>query len=142
MLKHIDTLLNSELLFALDKMGHGDRLAIVDANFPSYSHCNYTHISLAGVDATTVLSSLLRHFPLDAFTDSPFNIMAQDDSSELTESALDFIRVQAESEESNHRYRLIDRQEFYQITRECQVVIRTKDCRPYACMILQKGVIF
>ncbi|MBY8184882.1 hypothetical protein KW511_12660 [Vibrio fluvialis] len=142
MLKHIDPLLSAELLFALDKMGHGDRLAIVDANFPSYSHSSVTHVSLTGVDASTVLMSVLKHFPLDAFTETPFLIMAQDGSQELTESAVDFIDVQRSSEEGAHQYALVDRQDFYQIAKACQLVIRANDRRAYACMVLQKGVIF
>ena len=35
MLKGIDPLLNAELLHILAGMGHGDELAIVDANFPA-----------------------------------------------------------------------------------------------------------
>lgn len=142
MLKHIDPLLSAELLFALDKMGHGDRLAIVDANFPSYSHSSNTHISLAGVDASTALVSVLKHFPLDSFSETPLFIMAQDDSEELTESAKDFVNVQRCSEEASHQYLLVDRQDFYQMAKACQLVIRTNDRRAYACMVLQKGVIF
>ena len=142
MLKNIDTLLNPELLFALSKMGHGDRLAIVDANFPSYSHCGFTHISLVGVDASTTLLSLLKYFPLDTFTETPFLIMGQDESCELTESAKDFIKIQRQSTESEHRYKLINRHSYYQMVRECQLVISTNDMRPYACLMLQKGVIF
>ncbi len=142
MLKHIDPLLSAELLFALNKMGHGDRVAIVDANFPSYSHSSNTHISLTGVDASTVLTSVLKHFPLDSFNETPLFIMAQDGSQELTESAQDFIDVQRSSEEASHQYLMVDRQDFYQMTKACQLVIRTNDRRAYACMILQKGVIF
>ena len=37
MLKNIDPVLSPELLFTLREMGHGDELAIVDANYPSAS---------------------------------------------------------------------------------------------------------
>ncbi|MDV7105356.1 RbsD/FucU family protein [Vibrio sp. TH_r3] len=142
MLKSIDPILNPELLFSLSKMGHGDRLAIVDANFPSYSHCAFTHISLVGIDASTTLSTLLKYFPMDEFSDTPFFIMSQDNSPNLTESAKDFIKIQQNSDESDHQYKLVDRHIYYQMVRECQLVISTNDMRPYACMILQKGVIF
>jgi L-fucose mutarotase len=35
MLKRIDPLLSAQLLTILAEMGHGDELAIVDANFPA-----------------------------------------------------------------------------------------------------------
>ena len=42
MLKNIDPLLNADLLWVLAAMGHGDDLALVDANHPAdtvASHC-------------------------------------------------------------------------------------------------------
>ena len=36
MLKNIDPLLTGDLLKILADMGHGDELAIVDANFPAF----------------------------------------------------------------------------------------------------------
>ncbi|ROV60001.1 hypothetical protein EGH82_11100 [Vibrio ponticus] len=142
MLKHIDPLLNAELLFALQNMGHGDRLAIVDANFPAKSHAKGTLISLPGVNASNTLESILKHMPLDAFTEVPMWIMAEDGKTSLTEAALDFVRVKDASEESQYQTTLIDRQDFYIATQACELVISTNDLRPYACMILQKGVIF
>ena len=37
MLKHLDPLLNADLLHALRSMGHGDELIICDTNFPADS---------------------------------------------------------------------------------------------------------
>ena len=37
MLKNLDPVLNADLLYALRQMGHGDEIAIVDANFPAYA---------------------------------------------------------------------------------------------------------
>ena len=37
MLKHLDPLLNADLLHALRCMGHGDDLIICDTNFPADS---------------------------------------------------------------------------------------------------------
>ena len=51
MLKHIDPLLNPDLLQVLRQMGHGDEIAIVDANFPAYSQGPRV-VRLDGVDAT------------------------------------------------------------------------------------------
>lgn len=37
MLRNIDPPLSGELLTVLDEMGHGDRLALVDRNYPAHS---------------------------------------------------------------------------------------------------------
>ena len=37
MLKGLSALLNADLLWVLQSMGHGDRLALVDRNFPAAS---------------------------------------------------------------------------------------------------------
>ena len=37
MLINIDPILSPELLYALRSMGHGDKLVLADANFPSAS---------------------------------------------------------------------------------------------------------
>ena len=50
MLKHISPLLGPDLLHALRQMGHGDEIAIVDANFPAYSQGPRV-VRLDGVDA-------------------------------------------------------------------------------------------
>jgi L-fucose mutarotase len=57
MLKGIDPLLNAELLHALATMGHGDEIAVVDANFPAASIARRL-IRLDGVDAPRALAAL------------------------------------------------------------------------------------
>ena len=51
MLKGIDPLLGADLLHVLRSMGHGDELAIVDANFPAASS-GPRLVRLDGVSAT------------------------------------------------------------------------------------------
>ena len=42
MLKHLDPLLNADVLHALRSMGHGDDLVISDTNFPADSVARQT----------------------------------------------------------------------------------------------------
>ncbi|MEH6532397.1 MAG: RbsD/FucU domain-containing protein [Photobacterium frigidiphilum] len=141
MLKHIDPLLNADLLYALQSMGHGDKLALVDANFPAKSKCKHTLVTMNGIDCTAILKSILKHLPLDDFSATPIEIMAADNSTQPTEAALDFIKTIKKSDESRHQYSLIERFNFYNTVNSCQLVISTNDLRPYACIILQKGII-
>ena len=70
MLKTISPLLTPDALHALASMGHGDDLAIVDANFPAAQVAQQAGarlVQVAGADAPAVLAALLPLFPLDTF---------------------------------------------------------------------------
>ena len=60
----IHPLLTPDLLHALASMGHGDEIAVVDANFPSVS-VGRRVIALPGADAPQALAAILTVFPLD-----------------------------------------------------------------------------
>ena len=70
MLKTIPPLLTPDALHALASMGHGDELAIVDANFPAArvaAQGGARLVQLAGADAPQVLRAVLQVLPLDDF---------------------------------------------------------------------------
>ena len=64
MLKGLHPLLAPDLLHALAAMGHGDELAIVDANFPAAT-VGRRLIELRGVGAAAALDAVLTVFPVD-----------------------------------------------------------------------------
>ena len=66
MLKNIDPLLSPELLSTLRAMGHGDELAIVDANFPAASS-GPPVMRADGSPVTAVAAAVLSLMPLDEF---------------------------------------------------------------------------
>ena len=68
MLKGIPPILGPELLFTLRAMGHGDEIAIVDANYPGDS-AGPTLVRLDGVSATEALDAVLALMPLDTFVE-------------------------------------------------------------------------
>ena len=80
MLKSINPLLTPELLYVMAAMGHGDELAVVDANFPAYSVAHGTTnaraVPMAGVSMPEAVSAILSLLPLDEFVDSPVRSMA------------------------------------------------------------------
>src|SRR5512132_732310 len=63
-LKNINSLLTPELLATLRAMGHGDELAIVDANYPAVSS-GVPVIRLDGASTTQTLDAVLSVLPLD-----------------------------------------------------------------------------
>ena len=69
MLKTIHPLLSADLLTVLAEMGHGDELAIVDANFPAVSMAR--RLVRVSATASRVLEAVLTLLPLDDFADAP-----------------------------------------------------------------------
>ena len=66
MLKGLSPLLTADLLHALRAMGHGDELAIVDANFPAAS-VGRRLIEVPGAGSPEVLAAVLAVLPVDTF---------------------------------------------------------------------------
>jgi len=58
MLRFIDPILSPELLAILRQMGHGDEIAIVDANFPSVTMGKRV-VRADGVTATHMAEAIL-----------------------------------------------------------------------------------
>jgi len=93
MLKGIHPLLTADLLHVLAAMGHGDEIAIVDANFPS-ARVGRRVIQLAGASSPEVLAAVLTVFPLD--TDAipaAFTMAVIGDPDALPEAVADFAGV-------------------------------------------------
>jgi L-fucose mutarotase len=68
MLKNVPAILSPDLLYTLRAMGHGDELAIVDANFPA-EYLGPEVIRADGSSATDILNAVLSLLPLDDFVD-------------------------------------------------------------------------
>ncbi len=62
------------MLFILAAMGHGDELAIVDANFPATGLAKRL-VRLDGVSAPRALQAVLKLMPLDDYGESPVTVM-------------------------------------------------------------------
>ena len=63
MLIGLDPLLTPDLLHALAAMGHGDRIVLVDANYPA-TRGNHI-IRIQGANTPRVLSAVLTLLPVD-----------------------------------------------------------------------------
>jgi L-fucose mutarotase len=73
MLLGLDPVLSPDLLHALAAMGHGDRLALVDANYPATRGRRL--IQLPGIDMPRALQAVLSVFPIDTFIPEPCAVM-------------------------------------------------------------------
>ena len=145
MLIKIDPILSPELLFTLRTMGHGDKLVLADANFPSNS-MNKNVIRLDGVNIEDAAKAILSVFPLDSFIVSQggtaANRMEVDDNpNELTEAHKEFIQAVKDISGESWKVGSIERQSFYTEAKKSYAIVTTTDARPFGCFILTKGVI-
>jgi L-fucose mutarotase len=147
LLKGIDPLLTADLLYVLRSMGHGDKLVVCDCNFPAVEVATKTItgkcITLT-VPLPEALSAICSVLPLDYFVDSPVSCMAPSEGVALPpEGALviDAIKAAIRAHSPGVRICPVERFAFYEQARTCFAVVQTLERRPYANVILQKGVI-
>ncbi len=141
MLKGIHPLLHADLLHALAAMGHGDRIAIVDANFPAAAIARRL-LHLTGAAAPAVLDAVLTVLPLDT-TEIPaaITMAVVDAPDEVPAPVADFAAVFTARDLADLEIGRVSRDDFYAQVREAYAVVRTGELRPYGNILLVKGVI-
>ncbi len=141
MLKNTDPLLSPDLLYILAAMGHGDEIAIVDANFPAESMGERT-VRLDGVNATRALDAVLTVLPLDDFVERPVAVMqVVGDADEEPETVREFMASASAAEGRPVEFESLERFAFYDRTREAFAVLATGERRLYGNVILVKGIV-
>lgn len=142
MLKNIDPLLSPELLAALRAMGHGDELAIVDANYPAVSSGRPV-IRMDGVpSATRILEAVLSLLSLDEFVPcAAFHMQVVHDATAEVPIFAEFRTLLQQYEPKAAKLEGIERFAFYQRVRGCFAVVATGERRLYGNLILKKGII-
>jgi L-fucose mutarotase len=139
MLFGLDPLLSGEALAVLRDMGHGDSLALVDANFPAH----YLGPPVVRLDTDLVRAgrAILSVLPLDGYVDAPVLRMEVDGSPKaLNEAQEEFAAMVSESG-GDWAMGSLERFRFYEEARICCCLFVTLERRPYANMILIKGVL-
>ncbi len=140
MLKNIDPVLTGALLKALDEMGHGEKLALVDRNYPSLSS-GAPVIHLGEIGIVRAAEAVFGVFPLDSFIDTPLSRMQADDNSPATATHQGVLEVASRNHPSPLEFRLIPRPDFYLEAQECLLVVQCLETAPYSCFIAQKGTV-
>lgn len=139
MLKGISPLLTPDLLHALASMGHGDDIALVDANFPAATHARRL-LRLPGIGAPKVLDAVLAVMPLDSFVpQAAFTMQVVGDGTQVPEAVAEFNALLA-------RYGAraaapLERFSFYQRAAQAFAIVATGETRLYGNIILAKGVL-
>jgi len=141
MLINIDPILSPELLHALRSMGHGDKLVLADANFPSASLAKKL-IRLDGVNIPNAAKAILSVLPLDSFVDYPVERMEIDGNpDEINDVHQDLIDVLKNSAGDKWKVGSIERFKFYEEAKQAYMIVSTTDARAFGCFIITKGVI-
>lgn len=140
MLKHIDPLLGPDLLKILREMGHGDEIAIVDANYPAQSAGNFL-VRMDGVTAIDVLDAVVSVLPLDQYVEySAFSMQTVDSPDLIPEIVTEFHAI-VEKNEPNAKWAAVERFAFYEQVKKAYAIVSTGESRLYGNVILKKGVI-
>jgi L-fucose mutarotase len=141
MLKNMDPLLSPELLAALRAMGHGDELAIVDANFPSVSSGRPV-IRADGSPSTAVAAAVLSLMPLDEFVPcAAFHMQVVNDPAGQMPIFDEFRALLRRYEPKMAALEGIERFAFYERVKTCFAVVATGERRLYGNLILKKGIV-
>lgn len=141
MLKGVDPLLTPDLLHTLASMGHGDKLAIVDQNYPSGSSVKLVH-HLAGADTPQAARAILSVFPIDTF-DEPavWAITPTGQLDAALDSHADFQSELNRAEGRRVTVQPLERLDFYALARTCFAIVQTGEPRGFSCFVLTKGVL-
>lgn len=134
MLTGIDPLLTGELLEALDRMGHSDSVAVVDAHFPA-ARVGSVVVERPGITAPRMLAAVRSVLPADDDRAVVLMTSAAGDRLPVQIELLDAARVPESLVDS------VDRYAFYDEAGASSVVIRTGETRPYGNALLRKGLV-
>lgn len=141
MLKGIDPLLTPELLQALRAMGHGNTIAIVDANYPAAS-AGPPVIRLAGASATDAANAILSVLPLDDFVpEAAWCMEVVGDASAELPIMEEFKGAIRKHEGGTFALSKLERFEFYAEASKAFCIVSTNEGRLYGNLLLKKGVV-
>ena len=141
MLKMVPPALTPDLLWLLAAMGHGDRLALVNANYPAYArHARVA--ALPGVSLVAAAEAILQFMPVDDLDDAPAYRMVPDGKpDEVLAVHRDLQRVLDASERRPVGMKALERAAFFDLAATSFAAVLTTDNRPYGCFVIAKGVV-
>lgn len=139
MLKTISPLLSPDLLHALAAMGHGDEVAIVDANFPATALARRL-VTSPGVSSPAMMAAILSLLPVDDFIPEPGWTMEIVGDANASLPVIDEIRTTL-AQHDERSLAALERHAFYQRASAAFLIVQTGETRKYGNVLLKKGVI-
>ncbi|WP_457935742.1 RbsD/FucU family protein [Mesorhizobium sp. 10J20-29] len=140
MLIGIPDLLGPEFLATLRAMGHGDELAIVDANYPAVAH-GHRVLRADGHSLIDVIDAVLAVLPVDdAVPQALFRAAPAGDAEALDPVHVEIVAA-CQRRAPGREVVALAGQAFYDRVRSAFAVVATGERRLYANFIVRKGVI-
>jgi L-fucose mutarotase len=145
MLKGIDPLLTPDLLKYLCAMGHGEWVAVVDANFTAdWLAAGKPVVRLPGHSLERVAQAVLSVFPLATDVECPAGYMQHSGlpAGQTTEAQASFVRLVGQAEGlAAEQVEAIERYAFYDRVRGASLIVQSGEVTAFGNAILCKGVI-
>ena len=138
MLLGLDPVLSPDLLHALAVMGHGDRIALVDANYPATRGRRVIYLS--GLDTPRVLRAVLSVLPIDTFIPDPCAVMQVVGEP----AARPPVVAEMNAVLAKHGVKpaaSLERHAFYAAAESAYAIVQTGERRFYGNILLTKGVV-
>tara|TARA_B110001452_G_scaffold27864_1_gene21859 strand:+ start:29 stop:595 length:567 start_codon:yes stop_codon:yes gene_type:complete len=149
-LKGISPLLTAELLYVLRSAGHGDKIAIVDANFPataiSVDTVQKEPVNLPGASTPEALDAIAAHLPIDTIVDDGVVVMLPPGDLELPPLGVEVHADGCKALEGTCGPECavtteVRRDDFYELARDAYCIVQTGERRPYGCFLLTVGML-
>ena len=140
MLKLIPPILGPDLLGILRAMGHGDEIAIADANYPADA-AGPALVRLDGISATDVLDAVLTLLPLDDFVDNAVFVMQTVGDASRREPVVEAFDKIVQHHEPKMSVAALERFAFYDRVKQGYAIVQTGERRLYGNILLKKGII-
>ncbi|HEY0421357.1 MAG TPA: RbsD/FucU domain-containing protein, partial [Acetobacteraceae bacterium] len=138
MLIGLDPLLTPDLLHALASMGHGESIALVDANYPATRGRRL--VRLPGTDIVPALHAVLSLLPLDSFIPNPaatMQVVNEPGAVPRVVAAMNAVLAA----HGHGAAAALERHEFYAAAEAAYCLVQTGVRRFYGNILLTKGVI-
>lgn len=139
MLKGIDPLLGPDLLQILRAMGHGDEIAVVDANYPADADATRL-VRMDGHGAVRIVEAILSVMPLDDFAQSAFRPGIKGDPGHLEPIMAAFQQTIRRFEPQVEVAPLMG-EDFYARVKAAYALVASGETALYGNIVLRKGVI-
>ena len=141
MLRGIPATLTPDLLWTLAAMGHGDTLAVVDANYPAHS-LHERVVTVAGTPLVQLVRDVAAFFPLDDFVEpAAFRMTPDGDPDFVADVHRDVRAALVQAESRDVVVAPLERTAFYAAARKSFAVVATTDVVAFGCFLLTKGVV-
>lgn len=144
MLKGIDPVLSPELLMHLSAMGHGEWVALVDANFTAeWLRHGKPLVRLPGLSLARVSQAVLSVFPLAEDVPQPAAYMQVSGSApgHRTPAQQQVIDLLEQQGLARHRIEAVERFAFYEKIKSASLLVQTGEGSAFGNTMLCKGVI-